>query len=59
MATLESYPGVPVVAEWVKNLTQREDADSIPGLRIWNRLPCGLDLVLLWLWQRPAAAALI
>ena len=31
-----------------------EDADSIPGLALWTKY-----LALLWLWCRPAAAALI
>ena len=39
----------------VKNLTDvREDAGSSPGLTQWVK-----DLALLWLWCRPAAAALI
>ena len=38
-----SYPGVPIVAQWVKNLTSIcEDVGSIPGLpqcccRLWYR----------------------
>ena len=62
--------GVPTVAQWVKNLTSiYEDAGSIPGLTQWvkgSSIPvscgighrCGSDL-LLWLWCRPATAALI
>ena len=62
--------GIPTGAQWVKNPTSiHENACSIPGLAQWvtglallwavvgHR--CGSDLVLLWLWCRPAAATLI
>ena len=43
------------MAQWVKNPTTiHEDLCLIPGLVHWVK-----DLVLLWLWCRPAAAVLI
>ena len=63
--------GVPFVAQRVKTPTSiHEDAGSVPGLAQGVKglmLPascsvscrCSLDLALLWLWSRPAAAALI
>ena len=52
---LKSHMGVPAVAQWAKNPTSiHEDTSSIPGLVQWVK-----DPTLLWLWRRPAAAALI
>ena len=62
---------VPVVAQWVKNPASiHEDVGSVPDLIQWVKgsgvamsygvgCSCGSDLVLLWLWCGPAAAALI
>ena len=58
-----------MVAQRVKNLTSiLKDVDLIPGLAQWVKGSSGadscsighrqgLDLILLWLWCRPAAAA--
>ena len=64
---------VPVVSQQVKNPTSiHEDAGLIPGLTHWvkgssigancsvgYRHGSDLVLLLLWLWHRPAAVALI
>ena len=50
---LELPGGVPIVAKRLTNPTSiREDVGSIPGPTQWVE-----DLVLLWLWYRPAATA--
>ena len=47
--------GVPILAQQDKNPTSvQEDETSILGLTQWVK-----DLVLLWLWCRPAAKAQI
>ena len=63
--------GVPIVAQQVKNTTStHENVGLIPGLSQWVKRSgvsmscgldhrCGFDLVLLWLWCRPVAKALI
>ena len=70
-ATFKSKtPGVPTVVQWVKNPTVSvrmwvQSLALLSGLRIWccHKLWCrsqmqrSLDLALLWLWQKSAAAA--
>ena len=49
------HTGVPVVAQWLTNPTRdHEVVGSIPGLAQWVK-----DPVLLWLWCRRVATALI
>ena len=44
---------VPVMAQWLKNPTRNYEVEGLfPGLAQWVR-----DLMLLWLWCRPAAIA--
>ena len=47
--------GVPLVAQWLRNPTRNHEVVGfIPGLAQWVK-----DPVLLWLWCRLAATALI
>ena len=47
--------GVPVVAQWSTNPTRNHEVEgSIPGL-----IQCVKDPVLLWLWRKLMATALI
>ena len=61
VATSKKYKeGVPVVDQLDKNLTSiREDAGLIPGIAVSCSVGhrCGLNMALLWLWRRLAAAA--
>ena len=62
---LQKYLGVPVVAQWLTNLTRNHEVvDLIPILAQWVKDPavscgvghrCSLDLEIPWLWHRPAA----
>ena len=63
--------GVPVVAQWLTNPTRNQEVEgSVPGLAQWVKgsgvaLSCGVghrrgsDPMLLCLWHRPVATALI
>ena len=64
----QSNIGVPVVAQWLTNLTgtmrlRVRTPALLSGLRIQHCLSCGvgrirsLDPAMLWLWPRPAATA--
>jgi len=63
---IKSTPGVPVLAQWLANLTRNHEvAGLVPALAQWVNVAvsCGvgcrlsLDPALLWLWRRPGATA--
>ena len=67
-ALKDDEPGVPVMAQQLKNLTSiHEDVGSIPALAQGSGIAmncgvghrCGSDPALLWLWHTLAAEALI
>ena len=56
--------GVPVVAQWLTNLTRNHEvAGSVPALAQCVAVSCGVgcrrgsDPALLWLWRRPVATS--
>ena len=50
---------IPGFAQWIKGLALLHPAAAQITYAAWILLCCGLDPALLWLWCRPAAAALI
>ena len=57
--TWSSFRGSLVRTQLVSMRMRVWSLASLSGLRIRHFCGCGLDLVLLWLWSRPAAATLI